>query len=439
MSYQLNYKEAKDYIESLSNLTENNYTNDTSEDKSSYLKKIQYFLDLINNPEKEVPHYIHIAGTNGKGSTAHLLSYILKEHNLKTGMMISPHLSSIQERWQINNEPIPKDNFSKIINKLKPKLDEYTKKSVYEPLSFFDITTIIALYYFANKKVDCAIIETGLGGKFDSTNVIPHKDIAAITNIGLDHTHILGDTKEEIAKTKAGIIRENCTAITSEQDKNLQNIIENEAGENNSQFQTVDLDKIGQIEQKSDNTSFKYKNKRYKLNILGKHQTKNAALAIEITKELNIDDGAIKTGLSKAKLPGRMEVVKKAPKIILDSAHNEDKMQTTVDTLKNFEYNNTHLILGFSKNKDWAKMIEVLNTLKPKSVACTRNTINAFRKVANPNKIKEKLADKINTEVFLDPKDSLDWIGQKTKKNDIIMATGSVFLCGELRKHIKNI
>ena len=165
----------------------------------TYLKRLQFFLDLIGNPEKKIPHYIHVTGTSGKGSVCAYLESILRASSKKTGLYISPHPTELTERWQINGVQMSKKEFVQIVTELKPKIDEHMRKSPYDILSFFDLTTAIALYYFAQKKVEWAIIEVGCGGRYDSTNVIPYKDVAVITNVGVSPTDILSYTQKKIS------------------------------------------------------------------------------------------------------------------------------------------------------------------------------------------------------------------------------------------------
>ena len=163
-----------------------------------YLKRLQFFLDLLGNPEKKIPHYIHVTGTSGKGSVCLMLDSILRADGRKVGVLTSPHASVLQERWAVDGKMVSEKNFTEIIEEIKQKLDEYIRKSQYDMISYYEVMTAIALYYFAKKKVEWAILEVGCGGRYDSTNVIPRKDVAVITNIGLDHTDILGERRRRL-------------------------------------------------------------------------------------------------------------------------------------------------------------------------------------------------------------------------------------------------
>ncbi len=432
----MNYQQAYDYLNSLSNLRRKEYMTDPRH-CSLYLKRLQFFLNILGNPEKKISHYIHVTGTSGKGSLCLMLQSILKEDKKNVGTLISPHPTHITERWQIGGKSMKKSDFTKIIETFKTKLDQYIQTSPYDMVSFHEITTAIGLYYFAQKKVDWAITEVGCGGRYDSTNIIPKKDIAIITNIGLDHTGIFGNSKKNIAYEKAGIIKSGCKIFTMEKNKKILSIIENECKKTKTHLIQVKA-KILQKNITLEGTSFTYKNESYKLKTIGKHQIQNATLAIEIAKEINIPTKSIKKGLSKVTLPIRMEVTSKSPITILDSAHNTDKIKSTVNTINSLSLKpyTLHLIIGFSENKKINTMLKELKKLNPKSIAITRNTINPFRKVLDPKELEQKckkIFPKAEIQIFLDPIGALDWSKKKLKKHDILLITGSIFLSGELR------
>lgn len=402
-------QQAEQYLLSLSNMPRKEYMDDKAK-TNEYLTRIQFFLDIIGNPEKQIPHYIHVTGTSGKGSVATYLSSILQASKKKVGLTISPHPTILRERWQVNNKIMTEKEFVSIVKKLKPALDHYAKTSPFDMISFFDITTIIALMYFAEKKVEWAVVEVGLGGRLDSTNVIPRKDVAVITNIGLDHTDLLGDTKEKIAFEKAGIITCPCDVFTMDENKNVLEVIQKQCQKKKAKL----------FLSHSKNTS---------------HKEKNILLCTQIAEHLGLRSKAIQTGIQKAIQPLRFEVVSQKPFIILDGAHNEDKMKSTVQTALQLK-KNVHLVVGFSEDKDVVTMIKLLATLKPKSIACTRQTSNTFRKVAHPKMLMtffNKHCPQAKTEIFLDPQEAFAWSKKQIQSTDLLLVTGSIFLSGELR------
>ncbi|MFH1789852.1 MAG: Mur ligase family protein [bacterium] len=408
-----------------------------------YLKRLNFFLNLIGNPEKKIKRFAHITGTSGKGSVCNMLTSILMASNCKVGLLTSPHPSIIVERWGINGRPMPKKEFAKVMEKIKPKLNEYIRTTPYDMLSYGEMSTAIALYYFAMQKVDWAVLEVGCGGRYDSTNIIPKKELAVITNIGLDHKGTIGATKNEIAYEKAGIIKRGCVAFTGESNSKILEIIANECRRQKVKLSKINCStknyKIKKFD--LDGMKFIYQNNEYFLPIMGEHQIKNAILSIEIAKSLKISENEIKQGLKNIKIPICMEVVSKKPLIIFDGAHNKEKIKTTISTVNRINLAGNYminLIVGFSDNKDWFGMIRQLGALNPKSIACTRFTNNPFRKTANPKLIADqfkKILPKAEIQIFLDPKKALNWSKKQNEGNGLLLTTGSIFLSGEIRNN----
>ncbi len=451
----MTFNEAENYLLSLSNLPRQEYMKDPRK-CGVYLERTKFFLKLLGSPEKKVPHYIHITGTSGKGSVATLLESIFRQAGHTTGLLTSPHASSIIERWQVNGKQMSQKEFVEIVKKFKPIMDKYLKNSPHDMVSFHEITDIIGFYYFAQKKVKWGILEVGMGGRFCSSNVIEKKDAAIITNIGWDHKNLIGPTKKNITTEKAGIITAPCQVFTMEKSKPLLEIIKKQSQKVKATFNNIEYP-ISNIESNLEGTKFTYKEKVYFVPTPGIHQAKNSALVIEVAKSLGIKDKAIKKGLKKVKQPLRLEIISKDPTIILDGAHNLEKMKTTVKALldKNLKTESNcspyegelprrgelrgsiHLLVGFSADKEINNLVDLLAELKPSHVTCSRNTMNIFRKVANPAKVAKLFKEKgVETSVFLDPREALAEAKTKIKKNDILLVTGSIFFSGEIRKYI---
>jgi dihydrofolate synthase / folylpolyglutamate synthase len=429
----MNFTEAEKYLLSICNITRKEFMKDPKQ-FGVYLERTKFFLKLLNNPQDKIPHYIHIAGTSGKGSVATFAESILRADGKKTGLLTSPHACSILERWQVNGKKMSKNEFTKIIEDIKPKLDIYIRTSPYDMVSYHELTDIIGFYYFAKKKVDWAVLEVGLGGRSCSSNVIGHKDVAVITNIGWDHQELIGPTKKEIAFTKAGIITTNCPVFTMEKSKRIRDIFETEAKKVGAVLNFISPNK-GEIK-KSDlsGTTYSYSGKNYQLSTPGKHQVNNAILVTRLFNALGFGDQAIKNGLKTAKQILRLETVSFKPTIILDGAHNQDKIASTVDTIG--PKIPIHLVVGFSKNKNVVNMVKQLSTLNLKSIVCTRSTVNLFRQVADPTHISnlfKKQKIKVKNKIFLDPAEAFAWSRKQCKKDDILLVTGSIFLGGEIR------
>ncbi|OGH87514.1 MAG: hypothetical protein A3J93_03220 [Candidatus Magasanikbacteria bacterium RIFOXYC2_FULL_42_28] len=466
----MNFKEAEQFLLDFAKLPRKEYLTDSNH-CDWYLKRLQFFLDLIGNPERKIPHYIHITGTSGKGSVATYLQSILVASGKRVGLSTSPHPTYITERWKINNREISRAEFAFLVNWLKNKYKIYTKKTPYDNLSLFEFTEALGLKYFADKKVEWLVTEVGAGGRYDSSNIIPHKDIAVITNIGLDHVGIIGNNKSEIAYEKSGIIKTGCKVFTAETDPKILKIIKKECKLTNTKLFTINkpryqilrhspvipneceespsqsvangdpssarasLGMTNGVDEYS--TTFKYKNQTYTLTAPGEHQIINAILCIKIARALKIKDSAIKKGLANAKQPLRFEIVHKNPLIILDGAHNPDKMKTTVATLKQLRQNRPlHLLVGFSADKNIKQMVKQLSTLKPISITCSQTTAPGARPAISPNELTKLFkidCPKTKIKTSPNPIQAYKTIHKTLNTGDILLVTGSIYFSGQLR------
>ena len=433
------FEKAEQYLLSLSNIPREEYMKNPR-DCAVYLKRLQFFLDLLGNPEKSIPHYIHVTGTSGKGSVVNFLHSILTSAGKKVGSLSSPHPTYITERWKVRGSVMSKKEFASLVNQIRPVLDTYIQKTPYDMISYGELMTAMGLLYFKQKKVSWAILEVGCGGRYDATNVIPKKDVAVITNIGLDHVGLIGETKEEIAHEKAGIISKGARVFTAEKNTKILKVIQKACAKKGAALTRSPKHVISKPEYSLDGTTFSYGKKKYKTSSLGAHQVKNAALAIDVADAIGIPALHIHKGIAQAVQDVRMELVSKKPLIMVDTAHNPDKMKTTVQALREIHTKGIHLVVGFSENKQVQKMITQLCKLPLKSVSCTRNTINPFRRVADIHMLKrsfQKKMTRVPVSCFLDPKEALLFAKQKHKKDELILITGSTFLGGELRDHLK--
>lgn len=309
------------------------------------LERIKKVLNVLGNPQNDFKT-IHVAGTNGKGSVCTMLSSVFCEAGHKTGLYISPYVIDFRERIQINGEYISENDlvfFAKRIIETKVELTE------------FEFITAIAFLYFSSKKIDILICETGLGGRFDATNAIENKLVSVITKIGLDHTAILGDTIEEIAKEKCGILRD-CPTVTSPyQNKRALNVIKSHS----KKLIIPDLSQLLNFENSITKNEFEYKKEKYFLSLLGKFQIENAIVAIETIKNsgYTIDYDTIYKGLKKASIPARLELISNNPLVVLDGAHNPDGASVLCDELQKYS-GGIVAIIGMMKDKDYNEFLE---------------------------------------------------------------------------------
>lgn len=313
------------------------------EGKAAFKKDLTNTLALskkLNFPEKKFKS-IHVGGTNGKGSTSHILASILQEAGYKVGLYTSPHLKNFTERIRVNGDEIPKRKVSLFIKKHKEFLE-------HQKLSFFEMTVGLAFDYFATEKVDIAIIEVGLGGRLDSTNIIT-PEISVITNIGLDHTQFLGETLPEIAYEKAGIIKNNVPVIIGEKQIEVQNIFLEKANKCNADIYFAS----------DDETS-------YTSDLLGEYQKSNTKTAVAAIKHLkgfvvseeNITEGLLKV-VKNTNLKGRWQILQEKPKVICDTAHNKEGLKIVLNQLKKEKYNKLHIVLGVVSDKNLEDILPI--------------------------------------------------------------------------------
>jgi dihydrofolate synthase/folylpolyglutamate synthase len=348
------------------------------------LGRIQALLDSLGSPQRAFPA-IHITGTNGKTSTARMIDALLRAHGLRTGRYTSPHLETVRERISIEAEPISEERFVEVYEEVAP-LAEYLDARSDEPLTYFDMTTAMAFAAFADAPVDVAVVEVGLGGAEDSTNVL-QAQIAVITPIGLDHTEWLGDTIEEIAEAKAGIVHKGATLICALQpEEAMRPILERcaEVGASlareGSQFGLVhrELAVGGQV------LTLQGLSGRYDevfLPLHGAHQAQNAAIALAAVEaflgagaERSLDAELVRAGFAEVSSPGRLERVRSSPTILLDAAHNPAGMQVTIAALaEEFAFSRLVVVMGALADKDVEGMLELLEPIAD-SIVATRNT-----------------------------------------------------------------
>lgn len=324
-------------------------------------------LKLLDNPQHKFKS-VHVAGTNGKGSTSHLLASVFQEAGLKTGLYTSPHLRDFRERIRINGEMIPQEN---VVNFIEGHKDEFEAIG----LSFFEMTVGMAFDYFANEQVDIAIVEVGMGGRLDSTNVII-PELSIITNIGLDHVQFLGNTLEKIAGEKAGIIKENIPVVIGETQEETHKVFEEKAKQCHSPIhfadQVFDCDKI-HIESKVIQKYDIWKNNELYLEaceipLMGNYQKKNLATvmcAVDLLREkYELSDDVIRDGIANVirntHLMGRWQILNDDPLTIADTGHNVDGIREVISQLAEMSYGKLHFVIGMVNDKDIDHVLQLL-------------------------------------------------------------------------------
>jgi len=399
------------------------------------LTNIQKLSDFLGDPYKKFKS-IHIAGTNGKGSVSHMLAAILQTAGYKTGLYTSPHLKDFRERIKIDGEMVSEEFIIDFTERIKTISEEI------EP-SFFEITVAMAFEYFVEQKIDIAVIETGLGGRFDSTNIIT-PELSVITNIGWDHMNILGDGLEKIAFEKAGIIKQNIPVIVGEVLPETEQVFSDVAKERMAAL-SIASDKRQAINwnwkkhelivevAEQDKTDHQV----YHLDLPGIYQTKNLITVLETCSHLqqmgwNIEERSIKAGLQETKkltgLHGRWEVVHLHPLVVLDVAHNEDGIKMLMEQVEVTDHDHLHIVLGVVKDKEVEKVL----TLFPR-LANYYFTQADIPRALDAAILKEKAnAIGLKGEIYPDVNQAIKAAISKGTRQDLILVCGSVFLVGEV-------
>ena len=342
----MNYTEALEYIHSVS-----------WKGSRPGLERTEGLLRLMGNPEKKLK-FIHIAGTNGKGSTASMSASILQEAGYTTGLYTSPYIFSFNERMRVNGENISERELVEVVEFVKPLAETMEDKP-----TEFELVTCIAFEFFKRRACDIVCLEVGMGGELDSTNVIEPPVAAVITNVGLDHVEVLGDTVEKIAETKSKIIKEGTSAILYRNSESVEEVIEKRCREVGAKLVRADFDAVRSVSADLDGQVFDYKDyKNIKLPLLGKHQLKNAATVLALVDELiekgwNISRDNIYRGIEKTVWQGRFEVVAHEPLFIVDGGHNPQCIESLLENVREYLGNRKLIVLtGVLADKDYEKM-----------------------------------------------------------------------------------
>lgn len=402
------------------------------------LTRIEALLELLGNPEKELS-MLHIAGTNGKGSTVAFTRGILEQLGLNVATFTSPFISSFGERMSINGHPIPDEKLIMYVEQLKPLVEAMDKNERLAGITEFEIITALAFRYFADEKVDVALIEVGLGGLLDSTNVI-QPVATAITTIGMDHMDILGDTIEKIAAQKAGIIKPHTPLVTGKIANEALAVIAQTAQKNQAQHYQYSIDYQVDI---LENERFNYRDDEiYLLNLekslLGLHQIDNAALAVKLTMiyahevGLSLSEEAIREGLRKTFWPARMEEISQEPLTILDGAHNVHAIQRLLENLKN-EFSGRKITILFSAliTKDITEMIKMLQTVDNSKLILTTFDYPKALKLEDFAHL-----EKENVMLAEDWKSTYTALKANLREEDVLLMTGSLYFMSQIRAYI---
>lgn len=383
--------------------------------KSAYKKDLSNTLKLskhLNFPEQDFKS-IHVAGTNGKGSTSHMLASVLQEAGYKVGLYTSPHLKDFRERIKINGKEVSKQF---VIGFIKRNKQFFESNS----LSFFEMTVGMAFDYFSKQKVDIAVVEVGLGGRLDSTNIIT-PEVSVITNIGIDHTQFLGNTLEAIAFEKGGVIKQNIPVVIGETQNKTKSVFEKLANKNNSKIVFADKEII----------------EGYKSDLIGSYQVKNIKAAIQTIKELQqkgfkISESNIKKGLlnvvKNTGLMGRWQILSTKPKVVCDTGHNKEGLNYVINQLLKEIYKSLHIVFGVVNDKDLNSIIGLL----------PKNATYYFCKPSIPRGLDAKELKVffnnfgLKGEAYNSVNEAYKTAFKNATENDLIFIGGSTFIVAEI-------
>lgn len=402
------------------------------------LESITKLMDLMGNPQKKLK-FVHVAGTNGKGSTTAFISSILINSRYKTGIFTSPYIQRFTERIKIDNNEIEQNELSVLIEFVKSKIDLMIDEGLDHPTEF-EIITAIAFEYFYRNNCDIVVLEVGLGGRFDSTNVIGAPEVSVITTISLDHTDRLGKTLAEIAYQKAGIIKANSIAVVYPQRQESEQVFEDVCRSQASKLHKVDFETLELKSFSIDGQVFDYKHyKDVRTSLLGDHQMCNAAMAIDtcealVNKGFNISIDNIKDGIAQTTWPGRLEIICKNPLILIDGAHNYEGGESLNAALdRYFKDKKKIFIVGFLQDKDYH---QIMKMLAPK--AETIITVTPQNERAIPSSELAVILRQYSNNVYdgVTIANGLRLALENINDESIICAFGSLYMIGEVKRII---
>lgn len=400
------------------------------------LEKIKYLMELVDNPQDKLK-YVHITGTSGKGSTAYMVASILKESGYKTGLHVSPHIYTPQERAQVNGKLISKEDFCRIYAQLVEPI-RLTEEKFEVPPSYYEILLAIAWMYFAEQKCEIVVIEVGLGGRLDSTNIIK-SDYQIITNIGLDHMSILGNTKEEILRDKQEINKNKSIIVSGIKEEGLKKVLKSKAKTTKSEvyFLNEDFEVKNRARTSFDLELEKEKIDRLEIKTWGIFQTENAAVAAmtgwKMRKDCSkITRESIKNGLEKIIIPGRWEILGKEPMVVVDGAHNPDKTRALVEsTISYFPGQKWIVLFRYKRRKDVGKSLALLSRIAEKIIITGSKSWGDMGWDETYTEEDKNTLENIKVEVELDLNKAVE-LARKYSQNKIpVLATGSMFMIKE--------
>lgn len=429
----MNYEQAITYIDNITGIS-----------AKVGLVRIKRILGKLGNPQNDLK-IIHVAGTNGKGSVCAMLTNILMQMGNVVGLYTSPHLKCYNERYQINFTMISNEKFANYMELIKQNCDEMVKDGEGQP-TVFEVLTCLAFLYFAEKKVDYVVLEVGLGGRFDATNVIENPILSVITFIGKDHIEYLGDDLKQIAAEKGGIIKHNCPVVLSSQNESVYCVIKQICEEKRAELYYTQQNYIKVLSQKLDKTIFSIKNEfleyeSIELPLLGSYQIQNCATVLLackmlIDKGVSLNEKGIIEGIKTTYWAGRMELCGKNPLLFVDGAHNYDGICALKETIQNyFKDKKITFIVGVLKDKEYEKMMDSILPFVHKIIITEPDS----KRKLNADSLKNLIVcyDKPVYE-YKEIKEALKYAKEITDEKDVICCAGSLYMVGKIKELLED-
>lgn len=399
------------------------------------LDNVKELLRRLGNPQNKC-RCLHIAGTNGKGSVFSFVQEILIEAGYSVGRYISPTVFCYLERFQINKFNMSEDDFARLLTVVADKVEEMTEDGFNSPTAF-EIETALSFVYFLDKRVDYVLVECGMGGELDATNVIDRPMVSVIASISMDHMQVLGDTLEKIAVQKVGIIKEDSVCVSSPQAEEVMKVIEKRCDSVGAELKTIDEKDLDIIKMEIGRTVFSYMDEQYEITLMGEHQVTNAVTAIETVRQLKknhvgISEQNIKAGLKKTQWKGRMSKMNDSPLMFVDGAHNEQAWKLLKKAVNKYFTNRKIIyIIGVLRDKEYNKLVDILGDTMKYAVTVTPDSPRALDKETMAELIASRGIPVTTAESSHEAKN----IAFKNAKNDdVIIVCGSLsFLADYLR------
>ncbi len=434
---RMDYREALDYILSFTNLEK---LPPAYWSRHFDLRRMDEFLEGLGNPHLAARSVL-VAGSKGKGSTCAMIASSLVAAGYRTGLYTSPHLHTFRERVRIGGEIIAEEELVGVVERLKPQIEAVNRRRAYGELTTFEILTGMAFTYFREQEVDFQVLEVGLGGRLDATNVVT-PEVSVITSISMEHAEVLGDSLQMIAREKAGIIKPHGVVVSSRQHSEVASVVSDVCREKEARLIVVGEDVTwrklsSDISGQSLEVDGRAASYELSLPLLGEHQLENAATAVAALEVLGVGAADISSGLGNVSWPGRLEVLQQQPIFLVDGAHNEDSARRLKDAIeRDLGFDRVILIMGVSSDKDMAAMVEELAAISSFVIA-TRSRhpraldpallLGEFSKRRVPGEVVESVAAAAERALAM------------AQPDDLVCATGSLFVVAEAREYVHHI